>query len=163
MSCALIPGSFDPITVGHLDIIQRAAALYDSVVVAVMINEQKEYAFSLEERTQMVRIATESLSTVRVVSDTGLLIDLFDRVGADVIVKGVRNEADSLYEQRMADWNRAHNPRVKTVFLQAADDYVEVSSTAARARMRDGEIPEGLLPPAVAAYALQKFGGERRE
>jgi len=157
MSRALIPGSFDPITVGHLDIIKRATALYDEVVVAVMINDQKEYAFSLAERTEMVRLATEATPMVSVIADEGLLIDLFDRVGADVIVKGVRNETDRVYEEKMAAWNLAHNPRAHTVFLQAADDFESVNSTNVRALLRAGELPTGLLPPAVMTYATEKF------
>lgn len=153
MSRALIPGSFDPVTVGHLDIIKRALSLYGEVVVAVMVNDQKQYAFTMEEREEMVRLAVADLSAVRVVSDAGLLVDLFERVQADVIVKGVRNEQDRAYEEQMASWNLARNPRAKTVFLEAADDFESVNSTAVRTLLHAGESADALLPPAVAAYA----------
>ena len=159
MSRALIPGSFDPITVGHVDIIKRAAALYDEVVVAVMRNEQKTYMFDMAERTEMVRLALAELPRVRVLSDEGLLVDLFDRVEADVIVKGIRNDVDRKYEEDMAERNRARNPRAVTVFLQAADDFETVNSTQARACLRAGQVSEGLLPSAVEAFLMTRAGG----
>ena len=130
MSVALIPGSFDPMTLGHLDLVKRALALYDEAVVAVMINDQKEYVHSLQERAKTVELTLEGVERVRVVTSDGLLIDLFDELGADVIVKGIRNEQDREYEKKMAEWNLEHNPRAKTVFLQAADDFELISSSA---------------------------------
>jgi len=152
MSLALIPGSSDPMTVGHLDIIKRALTLYDEVVVAVMVNEQKNYEHTLQERTEMAELTVAGLDRVRVISAEGLLIDLFDQLGADVIVKGIRNEKDRAYEEKMAEWNLAHNPRAVTVFLQAADDYEQVNSTRVRELVRAGESPDNLVVPAVAAY-----------
>lgn len=156
MSRAILPGSYDPITLGHLNIVKRAAAHYDEVVVAVMNNDQKQYMFSMEERTEMVQAATAGLDRVRVVSSAGMLIDLFDEVAADVIVKGVRNETDRAYEKKMADWNLEHNPRAKTVFMQAADDYEALSSTVVREALQKGEWPKGLLPTPVLEILLQK-------
>ncbi|MBQ8340653.1 MAG: pantetheine-phosphate adenylyltransferase [Clostridia bacterium] len=152
MSRAILPGSYDPITLGHLDIVKRAAAHYDEVVVAVMNNDAKTYMFPMAERTRMVTLATAELPRVRVVSSEGLLIDLFDREEADVIVKGVRNCADRAYEEKMAAWNLEHNPRAKTVFMQAADDFETVSSTVVREALLKGEWPAGLLPAPVLTY-----------
>ena len=152
MSVALMPGSFDPMTLGHLDIVKRALTLYDEVVVAVMVNDQKQYTHTIEERAQTVRLSVQGLERVRVVTSTKLLVELFDEVGADVIVKGIRNEQDREYEKQMADWNLAHNPKAKTVFLQAADDFVAVSSSAVREEMAQGNLPQGLVTPAVAEY-----------
>ena len=152
MSLALIPGSFDPITVGHLDIIKRALTLYDEVVVAVMINDQKNYDYTFEQRVDMAKLATVELDRVRVVGSKGLLVDLFDEVGADVIVKGIRNDEDRAYEEKMAEWNLAHNPRAKTVFLQAADDFEHIHSTKVRELIRAGEQPDSFLAPSVAEY-----------
>ena len=161
MSHALIPGSFDPITLGHLDIIKRARNLYDKVTVAVMINESKNYTYTLEERTEMARLTVADLPDVSVISDSGLLVDLFDRIGADVIVKGIRNEVDRAYEENMAKANLARNPRAVTVFLQAADDFETVASTKVRQMMAAGERPEGLLAPRVLEYldARHALGG----
>lgn len=155
MSLALIPGSFDPMTVGHLDIVKRALALYDEVVVAVMVNAEKTYDHTMAERVEMAELTVAGLERVRVVSSEGLLVDLFDALGADVIVKGIRNETDRAYEEKMAAWNLAHNPRAVTVFLQAADDYEEINSTQVRELVRAGKSPESLVVPAVEAYLLE--------
>ena len=103
MSVALLPGSFDPMTLGHLDIVKRAVSLYGEAVVAVMNNENKTYTHTLEQRLKMAELTTAGLPCVRVIADTGMVIDLFDRVGADVLVKGVRNETDRAYEDEMAE------------------------------------------------------------
>lgn len=152
MSLAILPGSYDPITLGHLDVITRAAAQYDEIVVAVMNNAAKSYMFELRERAEMARLATKELSNVRVVADEGLLVDLFDRLGATVIVKGVRNEKDLAYEKEMAAYNLQRNPKAKTVFFKADPGLLEISSTRVRALMSEGKIPKGLLPEAVAEY-----------
>ena len=110
MSHALIPGSFDPMTLGHLNIVERALKEYDKVTVAVMINESKQYAHTIEERAEMARLTVSGLARVQVVTDRGMLVDLFDRIGATAIVKGVRDEKDRAYEQAMADYNLAKNP-----------------------------------------------------
>lgn len=152
MSLALVPGSFDPMTVGHLDIVKRALALYDEVVVAVLVNPAKKYAYTMAERTKMAELTVAGLDRVRVVSSEGLLVDLFDELQADVIVKGIRNEQDRAYEEEMAEWNLSHNPRAVTVFLQAADDYEEISSTSVRNLLREEKSPAFLVVPAVDAY-----------
>ena len=152
MMHALIPGSFDPMTLGHLDIVRRARRLYDKVTVAVMINEKKSYAHTLEERAEMARLTLCDLPEVEVITDAGLLVDLFDRIGADVIVKGIRNEKDRLYEEEMAAANLAMNPRAKTVFLQAADDYEEISSTGVRNLLAENKSPAALVSPKVLEY-----------
>jgi pantetheine-phosphate adenylyltransferase len=152
MTHALIPGSFDPMTLGHLDIVARACAKYDKVTVAVMINDSKTYAHTIEERAEMVRLTVAHLPQVQVVVDRGMLVDLFDRIGADVIVKGVRNEKDRAYEEKMAAYNLAANPRAKTVLLEATPALDALSSTAVRAMLERRERPEGLLAPAVLEY-----------
>lgn len=154
MSIAIVPGSFDPITRGHLDVVERALALYDEVVLAVMNNDQKTYMFDMETRAEMARLATAELPRVRVVADSGMLVDLFDRLGADAIVKGVRNERDRLYEAEMAAYNLARNPRAKTVLLEATASLSSLSSTQVREALQKGTAPEEMLHPAVAAYLL---------
>lgn len=156
MSIALLPGSYDPITLGHLDIIARACREYDEVVVAVMNNAAKSYMFAINVRAEMARLATARLKQVRVVADEGMLVDLFERLGADVIVKGVRNDKDLAYEEEMAAFNLARNPRAKTVFLSADARFFEVSSTRVRTMLHEGNVPHGLLPPAVISYLVNK-------
>ena len=161
MSLAIVPGSFDPMTLGHLDLVKRALSLYDEVVVAVMINPKKQYRNTLEERAEVVRLTLGDLERVRVVTSEGLLVDLFDQLHADVIVKGIRNEQDRLYEEEMAAWNLAHNPRAETIFLQAADDFEDISSTEVRARLDKGEETEGLIAPAAAEFLAMNGEAEQ--
>ena len=156
MTRALMPGSYDPITLGHRAVIEQALARFDEVVVAVMNNADKSYLFSMEERTEIARLALADLPRVRVVCDAGLLVDLFDRVGATAIVKGVRNDADRAYEEKMAAWNKAHNPRAETILLDAPPALREVSSTRVREMLKKGQRPDGLLSPAVLAYLSKK-------
>ena len=161
MSSALIPGSFDPITLGHLDIITRAAARFDKVTVAVMTNDMqkyvqgapvKRYAFTMEERREMAEAACAHLPNVEVISAGGMLVDLFVRVGADFIVKGVRSTADFEYEQKHALYNRALDNRAETLYMPADPAFDGISSTLARERMKRGESLEGILPAAVIAW-----------
>lgn len=156
MSIAIVPGSYDPITKGHLDVIGRALGLCDEVVVAVMNNDQKTYMFTMEERTHLAALATKDLPRVRVVADSGMLVDLVDRLGADMIVKGVRNEVDRRYEEEMAAYNLAHNPRAKTVLLEASEALEGVSSTLTRKRIEAGEDLSDLLPSAVIDWIKEK-------
>lgn len=144
---AVVPGSFDPITSGHIDIIRRAAADYDEVVVAVMINAEKRYMFTLEQREQIARAATEELSNVRVLSSDGMLWMLARDLGACAIVKGVRNEIDRAYELKMAEYNATYYPEAKTVLLEADPALDRVSSTRIRERLHQGLDISDFLPP----------------
>lgn len=158
MSTALIPGSFDPVTLGHLDIITRAAARFDKVIVAVMNNDMqkyvqgapvKSYMFVLSERREMVEAACAHLQNVEVIAAGGMLIRLFDSVNADWIIKGVRSAADFEYEQKHALYNRAHDPRAETLYMPADPAFDGLSSTLVRERIRAGESLIGYLPEAV--------------
>lgn len=161
MRKVLIPGSFDPITLGHVDVITRAARGFDRVVVAVMTNDMhkyvagvapKQYMFSEEERLDMARLACASLENVTVIAAHGMLIDLVDRLEADWIVKGVRSEKDFLYEQEHALYNRAHNPRAETLYLPADPRFDGISSTLARERLLAGGDMTGILPDPVIQW-----------
>ncbi len=161
MSKVLIPGSFDPITVGHLDIIRRAAARFDTVTVAVMNNDMhqyvegatvKNYRFTLAERREMVEAACAELPNVKVIAAGGMLIKLFDLMTIDWIIKGVRSTADFEYEQAHALWNRVHDSRAETLYMPADPAYDGVSSTLVRQKLSRGESVEELVPPAVADY-----------
>ena len=143
---AVVPGSFDPITNGHIDIIRRARELYDKVFVAVMINDQKTYKFSLEEREDIAKAALEGMEGVEVISSRGWLWELARDLGACAIVKGYRNATDLEYEQKMAQYNTSHNPNAETVLLKANEDLVELSSTIVREKMLRGDDIDGLLP-----------------
>ncbi len=161
MSHALIPGSFDPITVGHLDIIARAADRFDRITVAVMHNDMrkyvpdaavKSYRFTADERREMAEAACAHLGNVTVILSDGMLVDLVDAIEADVIIKGVRSEQDFAYEQKHALWNRAHNPRAETLYMPADPGMDGISSTLVRERLAAGDPIGGLVPPPVEAY-----------
>ncbi len=145
---ALIPGSFDPITLGHVNIIERAAKIADKVYVAVMNNDSakhssvlssKTYMFPMETRLELVKLSLEHFENVEVISSSGMLIDLFDEIGADVIIKGIRNSADLEYEMIHAKWNKEHNSRLETLFLPADETLASISSTLVREYIEKGK------------------------
>lgn len=151
MRRAICPGSFDPITLGHLDIIRRAAALFDAVTVCVMVNGGKGGGmFSAEERLEFVRLAVAELPNVDCLRWDGLLADLAAAQGASALVKGVRGAGDFDWEYQMACINRGLGAGVETVLLPASPEYVYFSSTMAREMIRYGQDLKKYLPPAVA-------------
>jgi len=161
MSKVLIPGSFDPITIGHVDVIRRASQGFDAVVVAVMTNDMhkyvagvtpKQYMFSMEERAEMVKLAVGDMTNVTVITSTNTLIGLVDETGVDFVLKGVRNTTDFEYEQQHALYNRAHNPRAETIYLPADPAFDGISSTLAREKMRAGERVDDILPTQVIEW-----------
>lgn len=150
---ALIAGTFDPVTVGHLDIIRRTAALYDRVFVAVCRNEAKTPLFSEETRLAALAVATRDIANVEVIRGEGLTAEFARKIGADVIVKGVRNEADFAYERDMADYNRSVSG-IETLFLPASPDIAVVSSTLVRERLAKNESITDLVPASVLPLLL---------
>lgn len=161
MAKVLIPGSFDPVTVGHLDVISRAARGFEAVVVAVMTNDMhkyvegvppKSYMFTMEERAEMVRLAVAHLSNVEVITSTNTLIGLVDETGVDFVLKGVRNTTDFEYEQQHALYNRAHNPRAETLYLPADPAFDGISSTLAREYLKEGRELSDILPDPVIQW-----------
>ena len=142
---ALVPGRFDPITLGHLDIIRRASEIYEHVIVAVMINPEKRYRFTIEERKEIAVSAVEDLPNVKVISSEGMLWRLAEDLGATAIVKGVRNEIDRAYELAMAEYNNARCEAV-TVLWESSPELEEISSTRVRECLERGESFCGYLP-----------------
>ena len=146
---AIVPGSFDPITLGHIDIVRRAAELYDQVYLAVMINRDKRYTFTLDERRRLAELALSDLERVQVISSEGMLWELARDLDACAIVKGYRNNLDLAYEQTMAEYNAARYPDAKTVLLPSDEKLLTVSSTAARERLSHSEDLKQYLPSEV--------------
>lgn len=151
MRIALIPGSFDPITLGHVNVIERAARMFDKVYVAVMINDSakyaeglksKKYMFSMEERLEMARLSVSHIENVEAIARTGMLIDLCDELNATAIVKGIRDARDLEYEMIHAKWNREHNERAETLFLPADERFGNVSSTVVRELIEQNKYEE---------------------
>ena len=139
MRIAVIPGSFDPMTTGHINIVERAAELFDKVYVAVMINDTKSYMFTREQRTTIAKLSVAHLSNVEVIFDDGMLWELALRLDACAIVKGIRDYKDYQYEFEMAQYNYKKNPSAQTVFLPCDEGAREISSTAVRERLSRGE------------------------
>ena len=129
MKKAIYPGSFDPLTLGHLDIIERSARIVDELVVGVLNNSAKNSLFSLDERVSMIKEMTDSMPNVTVTSFNGLLVDYMREIDATIIVRGLRAVTDFEYELQMAQTNRVLAPDVDTVFLTTSLEYAYLSST----------------------------------
>ena len=152
---AIYPGSFDPITMGHLDIIERSSKLFDEVIVAVLVNINKHPMFLPEERVEMIRDVLP-WSNVRVDTFNGLLVDYAVRQGAQVIVRGIRAVSDYEYELQMALMNRRLEPSVETVFLMAAEAYSYLSSGLIKEVFKLGGSITGLVPEPVEQQMKEK-------
>ena len=129
MKKAIYPGSFDPLTLGHLDIIERSARIVDELVVGVLNNSAKNSLFSLDERVSMIKEMTDSMPNVTVTSFNGLLVDYMREIDATIIVRGLRAVTDFEYELQMAQTNHVENPEVETIFLTTSLQYSYLSST----------------------------------
>ena len=126
---AIYPGSFDPVTLGHLDMIKRSAKIVDELVIGVLNNSAKNSLFSLDERVSMIKEMTESMPNVTVASFDGLLVDYMKEINATIIVRGLRAVTDFEYELQIAQTNHVENPEVETIFLTTSLQYSYLSST----------------------------------
>jgi pantetheine-phosphate adenylyltransferase len=158
MSGAVCPGSFDPVTLGHVDIFERAAAQFDEVVVAVLVNPNKKGMFELEERLEMIAETTAHLPNVRAESGQGLVVDFVRDRGFTAIVKGLRSGTDFEYELQMAQMNR-HIAGVDTFFLATAPQFSFVSSSLAKEVATLGGDVTALLPDGVNVRMRAKLQG----
>ncbi len=154
---AVYPGSFDPITIGHLDIINRAAAIFDKVCVVVMLNPQKHPVFTADERVAMIRKTVGHLSNVEVTSSGGLLTDFADQKGAGVVVKGLRAVSDYEYEFQQALANRKLNPKVETVFLTTSAENMFLSSSVVKQIANFGGDISSFVPPEVCSEIAERL------
>ena len=163
-SLAVYPGSFDPITNGHVDIIGRGLSVFDEVTIAILLNPEKQPLFTVEERVEIIREHYEDEPRVKVDTFSGLLVDYAERVGAAVIVRGLRAISDFEYEFQMALMNRRLNPRIETVFMMPAESYSYVSSRLVKEVVQLGARVTGLVPPVVERRLRDKYGDppERR-
>lgn len=147
MATAVCPGSFDPVTLGHIDIVRRAAKMFDRVIVAVMINPSKHPSFTAEERVEMLRLALRDLPNVEVECFSGLLADYTRARGAVAIVKGLRAVTDFEYEFQMALTNKKLNPDVETVFLTTDAEFMYLSSSIVKQIASFGGDISGFVSP----------------
>jgi len=161
MKRAIFPGSFDPLTNGHLDIIKRSLPLFDEIVIAVLNNPEKKPMFTVEERCELIRAILPEIENgeccLTVDSFSGLTADFARERGAAAIVRGIRAVADYEYELRMALMNRRLEPQIETVFLVAAEEYSYVSSSLMKQVFTLGGRVEGLVPETVEAKMREKL------
>lgn len=155
---AVYPGTFDPVTNGHLDLVDRGRRHFDRLIVAILGNEGKEPLFSVEERIELLRGAVAGWNNVSVESFDGLLVDYARKVGATMILRGIRAVTDLEYEMQMAMMNRRMNDRLETVFMVPSESYSYVSSRLVREVARLGGSPTDLVPRNVAEALARRFG-----
>jgi pantetheine-phosphate adenylyltransferase len=160
MRVAIYPGSFDPVTFGHLDIIKRSAAMFDKLIVAVLNNSAKKSLFTVDERVEMIKEVTGNIPNVSVDSFDGLTVDYADAVGATVVIRGLRAVTDFEYELQIAQTNRVENPEIDTVFLTTSLKYSYLSSTIVKEFASYGAdiskfVPKEIVPKVLAKYSKE--------
>ena len=158
MKTAIYPGTFDPVTLGHLDVIRRAAKVFDHLVVAVADGGRKKPWFTAEERVELLKAVTADIPGVQISTFSGLLMDYVRSQGANVVVRGLRAFADFEYEFQMALTNRKLAPDIETVFFMTSEQHSYVSSTVVREVAELGGDTSGFVPPHVQRVVLRKMG-----
>ena len=153
---AIYPGTFDPITNGHVDIIQRASSMFDEITVAVADNQAKNPMFSVEERVSMAKIATKSISNVKVISFNSLLVDLSDELNANIVIRGIRAVSDFEYEFQMGYANASLKKELETIFLMPSLEYAFISSSIVRSLLPFNGKIEHLVPHCILPNILKE-------
>ena len=154
---AVYPGSFDPVTYGHMDIILRSCKIVDELIVGVLCNKAKMPLFSVEERVRMLEEVTKDLKNVRIVPFNGLLVDFASKMEADVVIRGLRAITDFEYELQMSQTNHKLEPNVETMFLTTSIEYSYLSSTTVREIAAFGGDLSQFVPEAVAVELRKKM------
>jgi len=160
---AIYPGSFDPLTNGHVDIIERGARIFDSIIVAILANVEKTPLFSESERVTIIRDVFKDKPNVQVEAFEGLLVDYAQRKQANVLVRGLRAVSDFEYEFQMALMNRHLAPGLETVFMMPAEQYTYISSRLIKEVFTLGGEVTGLVPPVVEEQLREKAKGRRQQ
>lgn len=160
---AIYPGSFDPVTYGHLDIIRRSSKMFDKIVVGVLHNSQKNPLFNISERVNMIKELTSDLPNVEVLSFNGLLVDFAREIDAHIIIRGLRAITDFEYELQIAQSNKVQNSDIETVFLTTDIHYSYLSSTIVREFASYGGDICKFAPPLVVSKIKEKYKGKKGE
>ena len=154
---AAFPGSFDPPTLGHLDMIQRSAGLFDELLVVVAVNKQKKYLFSAAERIEMIRQLTRDFGNVSVTSCDSLIVSLLRKQGIRLLVRGIRGMEDFSYEFELSMMNKALDPSIETIFMTTDPEYLILRSSSIKELASFGGDVSGMVPPPVAAALIKKI------
>jgi len=157
LNIGIYPGSFDPITYGHLDIIKRSAKLFDKLIVAVLTNPRKNALFTVDERIEMIKQSVKDIDNIEIDSFSGLLVDFARLKKAQVIVKGLRAVSDFEYELQMALMNNKLDNEIETIFIMTSSKYSFLSSSIVKEVSSFGGCVAGLVPPIVEERLKQKF------
>src|SRR5438270_4518511 len=157
--CAIYPGSFDPLTNGHLDLIERGSKIFDELIVSILRNSEKDPLFTLEERLEMLQEMTKHYDNVRVEAFEGMLVDYAMQKKAKAVLRGIRAISDYEYELQMALMNRKLQPQLETVFMMPAEAYSYLSSRLVKEIFRLGGSVRGLVPELVEQRLREKFHG----
>ena len=157
MATAVFPGSFDPVTIGHMDLIKRALAIFDKLVIGVLANSAKNPFFTEEERVYMLKELTKDMPGTEVIQFNGLLVDFVEETKADAVIRGIRNSIDFEYELPLAQANYKLDYKADTIFLATLPEHSYISSSAVRELVRyKGDI-KGFVPDVVYQFIVQKF------
>lgn len=162
MKTGIYPGSFDPITLGHLDIIERSSKLVDKLIIGVLVNSSKSPLFSNEERVDLIKKATSHIPNVEVVSYNGLLVDFAKERQADILIRGLRAVTDFEYELQLAQINKKLYPQVETIFLATNVNYAYLSSSVVREVAKYGGDIKQFVPETIVQSVYDKYTTIRR-
>jgi pantetheine-phosphate adenylyltransferase len=154
---AIYPGSFDPVTNGHIDIVERGLKIFDKIIVSILYNPNKEYLFTLEERLEMLKDSLKKFKNIEIDSFDGLLVDYAASRKAHAILRGLRAMSDFEYEFQMALMNRRLNREVQTVFLMTGLRWIYTSSSIIKEAIQFGGNIEGMVPPLVQKRLIEKY------
>lgn len=157
MSIAVYPGSFDPITNGHVDIIRRGAKVFDKVIIGVLVNVDKKHLFEIDERVKLIKKVTNDIENVEVVSFNGLLVDLLKEYNVNVVLKGLRNSIDFEYELQMSYMNRELDSNIETICMMSSPNNLHISSSCVKQVAKFGGNIEGLVPKEIVSDILTKI------